>query len=232
MNVGLTYTGSEEKHQYYADWLRASGNINVIRLEAGKTDPATVNALNGLVLSGGRDIDPRVYGSSTVDYAGAPSSFDHARDDFEITVFREAANNQIPVLGICRGLQLINCALGGDLKQDLGAQLDRVHQGNPDKQHTATIYPGTLLHQATGADTGEVNSAHHQAVGRLAPGLQVNAVAPDGTIEGVEWMEPYSKSYLLAVQWHPERMFRFGLQETPLSKKLRESFITAMQEKK
>ncbi len=113
------------------------------------------------------------------------------------------------VLGVCRGLQLINVHLKGTLIQDLGVEGDQTHMagGGADKQHKVVVEEGTLLREVVGGKGGVANSAHHQAVGRLGTGLRVNCRAEDGTIEGLEWADPAGKPFMLAVQWHPERMF-------------------------
>jgi len=224
VKIGLTYTGSPEKHQYYIDWLKGHDNIEIIRLSADDNNLSEIENLDALVLSGGRDMHPKYYGKTKVDYNESPGSFDEKRDEFEMNAFKLAQENHLPVLGICRGLQLINCALGGDLKQDLGA-LDTTHQGNPDKQHATNIETGTLLHDVVGKESGDINSAHHQAIDHVGKDLRVNARATDGTIEGIEWNDRSGKPFMLAVQWHPERMFRFNLQDSVLSKNIRNRFI-------
>jgi putative glutamine amidotransferase len=138
-----------------------------------------------------------------------------------------AWERELPVLGVCRGLQLINITLKGDLVQDLGIAGDAVHEANAgiDKQHMVRIEGDSLLSAVTGHFSGEVNSAHHQAVGRLGEGLKVNCFAEDGTIEGIEWAEPAGRPFLLAVQWHPERMLANGFEDEFLYKAIRDRFV-------
>jgi len=130
------------------------------------------------------------------------------------------------VLGVCRGLQLINVAQKGTLVQDLGVEGDGVHQNTPDdKLHGVKVDGGTLLGEVVGGAGGVVNSAHHQAVELLGAGLRVNSRAQDGTIEGIEWEEPVGKPFLLAVQWHPERMLANGVGDRVLYRAIRDRFI-------
>jgi putative glutamine amidotransferase len=257
MRIGLTYTGSDKKHDNYARWIQdGDASIEVVRIEAGGDSGGD---LDGLVLSGGVDIAPEFYAGSN-DYAHAPSSWERARDLFEMEALERTLELRLPVFGVCRGLQLINVMLGGSLVQDLGEGGDAVHEGvaGVDKQHGVRVEQGSLLASIVGASGasfvsggnltsggkpvsggkpasggnpvsrgnpavsrgnpvsggksggavhGMVNSAHHQSVARLGEGLQVNCFAEDGTIEGVEWTRPEGRSFLLAVQWHPERMY-------------------------
>ena len=134
---------------------------------------------------------------------------------------------ELPVLGVCRGLQLINVTLGGNLVQDLGIAGDGMHEANAgiDKQHEVRLEEGSLLARVVGRSSGEVNSAHHQAVDRLGQGLRVNCYAEGGTIEGIEWSAPAGRPFLLAVQWHPERMYINGFEDEFLYKAIRDRFI-------
>jgi putative glutamine amidotransferase len=220
----LTRTENPEKHQFYMDWLKGNDDIEVIALSAGDNDPHNIKNLDGLVLSGGVDIYPEYYGG-LLQYEKAPSKgWKKDRDEFEMAIFRSAVDNTVPVLGICRGLQLINVTLGGTLIQDLGVNLDPIHEGNPDKCHAINAEPGTILHDIV-KENATTNSAHHQAIEKLGKGLVINCNADDGTVEGIEWSNKDKKPFLLAIQWHPERMFRFNLQDSPASKGIRDRFI-------
>jgi putative glutamine amidotransferase len=247
MRIGLTYTGSDSKHDNYTRWIQTGdGTIEVVRIEAGGDDGGD---LDGLVLSGGVDIAPEFYYGNNV-YAHAPNGWERARDLFEMAALERALERRIPVFGVCRGLQLINVVLGGTLVQDLGEGGDAVHEGvgGIDKAHGVRVEKGSLLGSivgaggmdaagtgaggmgaaGTGADgiiRGMVNSAHHQAIARLAKGLRVNCFAEDGTIEGVEWEEPVGRSFLLAVQWHPERMYGGVFADTAFYGAVRERFV-------
>ena len=166
--------------------------------------PAYLDRIDALVVTGGAfDVDPALYGGGE---RHATVSLKEDRTAAELALVRGALARDMPVLGICGGQQLLAVALGGTLMQHIpDAVPDALEheQRNPRDQpsHAVTLTPGTLLHRIAGADTMQVNSAHHQAV--LSPGrfAVVNAVAPDGVIEGVE--DP-RYSFCLGVQWHPE----------------------------
>jgi putative glutamine amidotransferase len=204
--------------------------VEVIRLSAALGNLNEAAGCHGLVLSGGIDIDPSLYGGAS-EYKRSPASgWELDRDLFEQAGLRMAWERELPVLGVCRGLQLINVTLKGDLVQDLGIAGDAVHEANAgiDKQHLVRIEADSLLAAVTGHSSGEVNSAHHQAVGRLGDGLKVNCYAGDGTIEGIEWAEPAGRPFLLAVQWHPERMLANGLDDEFLYRPVRDRFVAAV----
>lgn len=164
-----------------------------------------VEVLDGLVLSGGEDVDPVHYGEEA--HPTVAKNIDPMRDAQEIALYRLARERGLPVLGICRGIQLINVALGGTLWQDLPSDKpDGLPHNQPDgrdaRTHSVEVTPGSRLARALGGTRFDVNSFHHQAIRDLAPGLLVTAHAPDGEIEGVE--SPGTDPWLLAVQWHPE----------------------------
>jgi len=231
MKIGLTYTGTEEKHNNYVRWLESSSEKpEIITLSADKDNLEELNDCDALVLSGGVDMHPEFYNSSITEYPNAPEKgFQKERDDFEIAAFELAQWNNLPVLGICRGMQLMNCALKGDLEQDIG-KLNPTHKAENliDKKHEIRVEPGSVLSEIADEGNFQVNSAHHQRIKNLSKELKMNAIAGDGTIEGVEWADKKDKPFLLGVQWHPERMYKFELQDSPLSKNLREHFISAI----
>jgi len=227
MRIGLTDTGTEWKHQNYVRWISGDDGIEVVRLSAALGNLNEAVGCDGLVLSGGIDIDPSLYGGAS-EYRRLPlSGWEKDRDLFEQAVLRMAWERELPVLGVCRGLQLINVTLKGDLVQDLGIAGDGVHESNAgiDKRHGVQIESGSLLAEVAERSSGEVNSAHHQAVGLLGVGLKVNCYAEDGTIEGIEWAAPEGKPFLLAVQWHPERMLVNGFEDEFLYRAVRDRFV-------
>jgi len=237
MRIGLTYTGSDEKHQNYARWIRQDNqDIEVVKLSVEGGD---VSDCDALVLSGGVDIHPSFYGggeSYSSGVEGRSVKWNPDRDAYEKAMLERAWEQGKPVLGVCRGLQLINVACGGTLVQDLGAG-DAVHQNTAedkergikaaDKEHAVRVVEGSLLHEITGAG-GWINSAHHQAIEVLGQGLRVNSHAEDGVIEGIEWTEPGSRPFMLAVQWHPERMYVNGFKDQDLYQAIRDRFIEAV----
>jgi putative glutamine amidotransferase len=230
MKIGLTYTGSEWKHENYVKWIKADEDIEVIRLDAELANLHEMQECDGLVLSGGVDIDPELY-DGALEYVKAPvDGWQTERDLFEQATLQLAWEKGLPVLGVCRGLQLINVSLNGTLIQDLGVKGDEVHEGvkGVDKEHGVSLLPGSLLRGIAGKDGGMVNSAHHQAIDQLGEGLKINCRAEDGTIEGIEWAEPDGRPFLLAVQWHPERMYVNGFADGFLYRAIRDEFINAI----
>ncbi len=173
------------------------------------TDPeaacAALKACDALVLTGGGDIDSLLYGQEPHPQCAQQ---DPVRDACEIALFHAARQRGIPIFGICRGIQLVNVAMGGDLIQDIPSQIRQPvrHSSGaltPVLLHSITMEPGSLVEQLMGVDSRAVNSWHHQSVGRVADGLRVTARAADGVIEALEAADG---SPLLAVQWHPEEM--------------------------
>ena len=198
---------------YLESIRRAGGEPRV--LDPVKDEPAsTIAALDGLVLTGGTDIDPGRYGEEP---RGLLSNVDKGRDEYEFAVVLAARDARLPVLGICRGLQVVNVALGGSLVQDIATELPgSVEHSVPTPQHAIAhevwVIKGSLLaslmqEQSAGADSFDVNSRHHQAVKRLAQGFEVTATAPDGIVEAIECAKGI---FCLGVQWHPENFWRTG----------------------
>jgi putative glutamine amidotransferase len=165
---------------------------------------AAVEAAGALVLTGGGDVLPSLYGQEA---HGATCGVDPARDVTEELAIELAMKRGLPILAICRGIQVLNVALGGTLIQDIPTQHAApegcppvVHSG---RDHEVRVEPGSLLHKMWGREAATVNSTHHQAVDRLAAGLRPIAWAPDGIIEAVELIAGDS---VLAVQFHPEKL--------------------------
>ncbi|WP_081608509.1 gamma-glutamyl-gamma-aminobutyrate hydrolase family protein [Crystallibacter crystallopoietes] len=199
--------------EWFSDELADLARHAVAGLDAVGADAVVIDSASGHVFSavdfdgvlvlGGGDVDPSRYGGNT----GEPTvhGVDTRADETEIDLVIGAVENGRPVLGICRGLQLINVAFAGSLIEDLGPDsVHKVHQERPPMiGHTVTVEPGTLLADALGAGEVTVQSGHHQAVRRLGDRLRVSATAPDGVVEAVELARP-DEGWLLAVQWHPE----------------------------
>jgi putative glutamine amidotransferase len=233
IKIGLTYTGTEEKHNNYVNWLKANEHITIVRLSAEDKNLDATKDMDGIVLSGGLDIHPRYYDNKVRDYANAPECFNEQRDEFEKAVFELSQQYDIPVLGVCRGMQLVNCLLGGSLTQDIGVASNSIHRFEEiDKVHGVNILPGTLLQEIINTPTTFTNSAHHQSI--LAPGkdLKINAISDDGIVEGIEWADPAGKPFFLGVQWHPERMFKSGLGRSPSTINIRTRFLNECAAKK
>ena len=190
---------------YYQSVIRAGG-VPLIIPPYEDTDLLinTLDTLDGILLSGGGDINPLFLGEE-------PSQGLHSvnpyRDRQELMLVRLAANRQIPILGICRGIQIMNAALGGSLCQDIYTEADGTplkHSQEMDRafaSHTINIAKDSLLYRIMRTEKLPVNSFHHQAVKAPAPGFRISATAPDGIIEAIESTEHKS---MLGVQWHPE----------------------------
>ncbi|MBL7698578.1 MAG: gamma-glutamyl-gamma-aminobutyrate hydrolase family protein [Chitinophagaceae bacterium] len=226
MKIGITKTDWEDKHRNYVQWIkgddRGNDDIEVINLSVENNDMEDCDAI---VLTGGVDVHPEYYNSDEK-YKNAPRKFKRDRDEFEMEVLKKAKEKEIPVLGICRGLQLINVFYGGSLVQDLGEK-NSVHRGiSKDKKHNVAVEKGTLLHNIVQEQGGLVNSAHHQSIQTLGNGLVANSYSEDGVIEGIEWKEEDGKPFMLAVQWHPERMDQADIPGSPFSKNIRDYFIS------
>ena len=170
-------------------------------------------AVDGLLLPGGWDVDPSFYGESRDDKV---EETDIELDETELSLFRQAREREIPVLGICRGQQVINVAMGGSLVQHLeGHEVRALGRGH--LAHTIEVDPSSELGQAAGEHKVRVNSLHHQAIKRLGEGLQQTARGEDGTVEGVE----SDDGLIVAVQCHPEELTT----DMPWARKLFERFV-------
>ena len=162
--------------------------------------------INGLLLTGGPDIDPSYYGEE----AHETTDIEADRDRLELPLFNQAVEKDLPVFGICRGIQIMNVAIGSSLYQDIPSQFadhltHKIVENNDDSWHNIVIQRGSLLNEITGNRVVEVNSRHHQAVKVIGEGFTVTAQSKDGIIEAIE---DRSKRFMLGVQYHPERMFK------------------------
>jgi putative glutamine amidotransferase len=182
---------------------------------------AYLDRLDGLIVTGGNfDVDPALFGANS---RHATVTTKDRRTAFEVAVTRGALERDMPVLGICGGQQLLHVVLGGTLIQHIPDSVENAlahEQPNPRNEpgHVVRIVAGTRLHRITGLDEMPVNSAHHQAADRVPDGIVIDALAPDGVIEGIE--DP-RRRFCIGVQWHPE--FLIG----PGDKRLFEAFIAA-----
>ena len=157
----------------------------------------TPEGCDALLLPGGGDMEPWRYGQSNT----ASRGLEPERDTAELMLLERFTAAGKPVLGICRGIQVMNAVLGGDLYQDIKPFEQLPHNGHWAKVHTVTVRRGTLLSRILGQDTVLVNSQHHQAVDRVAPGFTLAALSEDGIVEAIE--KPDAR-FCLGVQWHPE----------------------------
>lgn len=227
--VGVMPLWDDEKKSYwmlpgYLEGLQEAGATSVIfpMIDDAEELARLVSMCDGILLTGGHDVSPEIYGEEpldeTVSYA--------PRDEMEKIVLREAIAQDKPLLGICRGIQFVNAALGGTLYQDLPMQFPSTtehHQTPPYDVpvHDVKIVKDTPLYDCLGEDRIRVNSYHHQAVKDVAPELTVMAEAEDGLVEAL--YRPQSR-FLWVVQWHPEFSFR----NDENSRKIFSAFVEAM----
>jgi putative glutamine amidotransferase len=205
--VKIGISKSDSKFDRYIKWLDFwKVDYVVLDYENNETDLAKLNECSGLILTGGVDIYPELYCDwDTVETRG---TYLPMRDGFEFKLLEKAINVKMPVLGICRGCQLVNVFFRGslifDLQQIRGVNHRKISP-TEDRIHKVLINKNSLLFEVMGIPEADVNSSHHQSADRLGEGLMVNAKAPDGVVEGVEYIDKENKGFLLAVQWHPER---------------------------
>jgi putative glutamine amidotransferase len=201
IKIGVTF--SESNYSNYPLWIKGNdATIEIIQLSYETNNLEDVNNCNAVVFTGGVDTDP----IEKIEYANAPQKFNRTRDLFEIAVLEIALQQRKPILGICRGLQLINVFLGGTLHLDNGKAKNKIHRKEAeDKIHQIQVEKDSLFYSIVKKGFGDVNSAHHQSINKLGSGLKAVAHAADGVIEVIE-SENTREQFLLAVQWHPERM--------------------------
>lgn len=192
----------------YVTALENAGLVPLIvpPLSNDAASAAILDSVSGLVLTGGEDVDPARYGEKRHEKI---RSINAARDATEASLVEQAKARHVPVLAICRGIQILNVALGGTLVQDISSQYntDIAHDEDgprDSRSHEIAIEPDSAIARAMGTDHCSVNSFHHQSVKRVADGMRVTAKSPDGVIEGMESMD--RDWWVIAVQWHPEEM--------------------------
>lgn len=225
IGISGSIDADESKQILVRDYMRAvsaAGAIPLLlSLDMGEEMLSEcLDQIDGLLLAGGNDIAPKLFGQLPVEGLGEVNPL---RDQFEVMLVGEASKREMPTLGICRGIQAMNAALGGTLYQDLRSQYAQPDH-SPCHKHTQTcgaqyashsvlLVPDSLLSRVMGTDEFEVNSFHHQAVWEVAPGMRSCAQAVDGVIEAIEHV---SLPFFLGVQWHPERMFETDQQAAKL----------------
>ncbi len=194
--IGIT-TSPRKGDEYYNPYRRAVEAAGAEPVELPPGTPA-LPEVDGLLLPGGWDVDPAFYGEHKDEKVGP---IDRELDETELQLFEQARSKEIPVLGICRGQQVINVAMGGSLVQHLDDH-DVRSFGRKHLAHNIEVDPGSELGQAAGKHKIRVNSLHHQAIRKLAPGLHQTAKGEDGTVEGIE----SDDGLIVAVQCHPEEL--------------------------
>ena len=228
--IGLTALRSPDQTSYHhiltGPYVRAitgaGGYPIVVPSIVDRCDEA-LDMIDGLLLIGGGDIEAKHLGAENHPRA---KFFNPLRDEFELAMIKKVAIRKMPMFGICRGMQLMNIALGGTLYQDIqdeqGSDFDHMREKTPDELvHAVSIASESCLASILGTTSASVNSVHHQAVRDLAPGLKAVAWTPDGVIEAVETCG--EGGFMLGVQWHPERI----AEKMPEQRRLFERFVKA-----
>lgn len=226
-----TFNGSKEYCQVHIDNITAiskAGGIPMIlpNVEDLSELKRLASQLDGLYLTGGEDVDPQLYNEEPIPELGI---INPRRDLFEIKITQIMLEQQKPVLGVCRGCQVLNVALGGSLYQDIYSQIDgkllKHRQSAPDGHmtHFVHVEKDSLLYRLIGLEQFKVNSRHHQAVSSVASKLKVSAVASDGIVEAIE---SDASNFILGVQWHPENLV---VAEDAISLRIYQGFIHACQ---
>jgi putative glutamine amidotransferase len=223
LKIGIT---SCKKYSNYEQWfLDAPEGVEVVHLSSSQNNAAAVQQCDGIVLSGGEDIHPERYKRPELMEHLDADNINPVRDAFEWQVIEKGIKLKKPLLGICRGLQLMNVYLGGSLVYDIPAVKKLYGHGSKNKldsRHAIHVKPGSLLHSITENVSGEINSAHHQSVENFSDELIITATSDPGIVEAIEWKTPLGKPWLLLVQWHPERMHD---QENPFAADIRKAFL-------
>ena len=217
------------KFDIYSNWVLSYDNrVEVIQLGYKLDNFNDIEKCDGIVLTGGEDVHPRFYNLPEYKQYCYDDDVDEKRDEFEFRVLEYTEKNQIPVLGICRGMQVGNVFFGGTLIPDIPTWGKFDHGKMPDKTdryHEIIVNESSWLNSIVKTGRGLVNSNHHQSTDRTGKGLVVSAISPDGITEAMERLHPNGKSFLLFVQWHPERLRD---QQSAFSKSLHEAFISAI----
>jgi putative glutamine amidotransferase len=211
----------------YEVWLQgADPYVVIVNMYGMSVDSAlfVLSTCQGLLLTGGEDVNPEYYGKTNE--LSKCEEINNYRDSLELALINKAIVVRMPVFGICRGEQILNVALGGtlltDIPTDVGQQVaHRCPPGSTDCLHMVKIDTLSDLYHLTGVENSMVNSFHHQAVDMIAPGMKVTAISENGVAEAIERELPLGKSFVMGVQWHPEKLsYNPGL-----SKPLADNFI-------
>jgi putative glutamine amidotransferase len=228
VTIGFSRASAEVKYQLYVKWLKSINPWFEYINFYGMGVPDALEALkicSGLVLTGGADVHPSHYGKGEEE---SRCELDISRDILEFALIEKALELKMPLLAICRGVQILNVSQGGDLIVDIPA--DHVnsikHTSDNDQlmNHSVSIDITSNLYRMIRTTSFDIVSVHHQAVKTLAPCFRSTAYAADGIIEAYEWLNPEDKGYLNAVQWHPEK----GDYQNAFSQAIANDFIEAV----
>lgn len=216
------------KYPNYERWMTVEG-VRVIKIGYQYRNFDRIEDCHGIILTGGEDVDPSFYNKR--EYLSLCHEVDAKRDEFEMKMLEYTEFNKVPVLGICRGLQVINVFFKGTLIPDMPTFGKPDHAAFPDKDryHEVKTEAAAGLVELVGQMGGEINSAHHQTIDRLGDGLRVNAMSSDGIVEGIERHSGEGQGFLLLVQWHPERMTD---QNSNFVRNVKQAFLEAARKRK
>lgn len=227
--IGITFTTTNFEN--YLNWFDEDDlgeTFELVTLSFEQNNIEDINQCDGFVLTGGVDIHPSRY-SGNLNYPNQPQQFQEDRDQFEARVYWYAKQHRLPLLGICRGMQLVYVLEGGQMVQDLGEAKNQIHKKTAqDKKHSISIVENSLLQRTTLVQNGAVNSAHHQSIdaSQMPDSLRAVATAADATIEAIEYKNPSDQAFMLCVQWHPERMEEKNT--NPVSINIKKAFLNAI----
>ncbi len=232
LHIALSKGSGSESYLRYGKWLKEiDKDVKTYDMTALGLEKALkkLETCNGLVLTGGEDVHPSRYGKG---YDTARCKINLERDTLEFALISRALELNIPIFAICRGEQILNVALGGtlivDIPDDYPTELSHACKDRFSNCHLVEVVPNTYLSEIVKIERDSVNSSHHQAVEYLGEGLIANVYSSDGLIEGFEWQDRERKPFIMAVQWHPERMPR----EHPLSWAIARKFLEYAREYK
>jgi len=223
IRIAISKEKTGQTAQTYSGWLeRYSTDIEWFNLYPLGMDSASkiLETCDGVLITGGEDVYPGLY-NKDFDTVRC-DDIDRYRDSLEFMMIKEAIRDKKPLLGICRGLQIINVEQGGSLIVDIPSDFDTVVIHRQDDWqhcfHPVSLVPNTLLYKISEGKPGDVASNHHQGIDQLGEGLLISAYAPDRLPEAFEWKNKVNRGFLMAVQWHPERMDTLDLLSEPIAK--------------
>jgi len=212
-------------YDFYPDWLLGiEPALDIVKVSYLLENLDEIETVHGVLLTGGGDIHPQYYGRP--DAVELVEEVNEHRDEFELRLIDRALERDLPIMAICRGMQLMNVALGGSIIVDLRTAGYDDHRSPMDTPniHKVHIDPHSMLFFAAGTSEVDINTLHHQALDALGRGIKVVAYAPDRVIESVEWAQKDNMPFFLGTQWHPERHA-----ETSLSRNIGELFLKDVQ---